>query len=116
MENRMKTLAVATLACALTAGCTFFMGRSVAPAPAVKAEAPASPAAKVSHDQLCSQLRADIASSEHNQRTVAPSTNTPIIAAASEGKEDQKINALRQRYADLGCVGAAPADGNSPTH
>ena len=114
----MKTIAVVSLACLLSTGCTFFMGRAAAPAPAPAAstEAPAGPAARASHDQLCSQLRADIGSSEHNQRTVAPTTNTPIIAAASEGKEDQKISALRQRYAELGCVGNAPSDGNSPTH
>ncbi len=109
-------LVAASLACLVATGCTFFMGRTVAPAPAAGAEASTAPAAKASHDQQCSQLRADIGSSEHNQRTVTPTTNAPIIAAASEGKEDQKINALRQRYAQMGCVGNAPPNGSSPTH
>jgi hypothetical protein len=115
-ESRMKTIAVASLACLVSTGCTFFMGRTVATVPTSSTEASAAPAAKLSHDRLCSQLRADISSGQHNQRTTAPATNTPIIAAASEGKEDQKIEALRQRYSDMGCVGTPPPASSSPTH
>jgi hypothetical protein len=82
---------VGALAC-VTAGCTFFMGRTVATSAGAGA-APAAPAAatNVSHEQLCSQLRADIASGQHNQRSAPPASNTSIIAAASEGKVDQKV-------------------------
>ena len=103
------------LLCLPASGCTFFIGRSVATSPAGRSEAPATPAAKASHDQLCSELRADIASSQHNQRSAAPASNTAIIAAASEGKEDQKIEALRKRYAQMGCVGNPQPAGDAAT-
>ena len=79
---------------------------------AATTEAPPSP----SHDQQCSALRADIASAQHNQRTLAPATTAPIIAAASEGKEDQRIKALQERYAALGCGGSTTLESSSPTH
>ena len=69
-----------------------------------------------SRDQQCSALRADIASALHNQRTMAPATAAPIIAAASEGKEDQRIRALQERYAGLGCAGGVALESSSPTH
>lgn len=90
-------------------GCTFYLGRAAAsrePATVTGTEA-ATPTRPPSHDQQCSELRADIASSQHNQRSAAPTSQAPIIAAASAGKEDQRIEALQKRYAELGCVSAA---------
>ena len=137
MDNRVRSTAVAALACLTVTGCTFFLGRTVAPtsgagAPASSASVPnavpaavpgatpgaapgaATAAGNVGHDQLCSQLRADIASGQHNQRAAVPATQTSIIAAASEGKEDQKIEALQKRYAELGCVSGAQPEGTAP--
>jgi hypothetical protein len=107
----MKTIFAAALLCLPIAACTFALGRRAATAPVSTAAATAAPA---SHDQLCSQLRADIGSSQHNQRTAPPGSNAPIIAAASEGKEDQKIEALQRRYSEMGCVGN-PSTSGSPT-
>jgi hypothetical protein len=90
-------------------GCTFYLGRAAADrTQTVASEEPAGKPAE--HEQQCSSLRADISSSEHNQRASAPASNSPIIAAASVAKEDQRIEALRQRYAELGCVGKAATE------
>jgi hypothetical protein len=92
-------------------GCTFMLGRTAADRAATTpgADEPATAAAakRPSHGQQCSQLRADIASSQHNQRDAQPATQSPIIAAASTGKEDQRIEALQKRYSELGCTGGA---------
>jgi hypothetical protein len=113
----MKLFLLSVAACLALQGCTLYLGRSVA----ARAEAPASPtaaakpAAAADHDQLCSQLRADIASSQHNQRAATPSTQAPIIAAATEGKQDQRIEAMQKRYDEMGCVGNfRPEPGSAP--
>lgn len=109
----MKSILIVAAACVTLTGCSVMRGDRT---PAAAATAPGEAAAAPGHAEACSQLRADIASSEHNQRTVAPATSAPIIAAASEGKTDQRIEALRQRYAELGCVGTPPPTSGSPTH
>jgi hypothetical protein len=68
----------------------------------------------------CSRLRADIASAQHNQRNAPPTSNSPIIAAASAGKADLRVEELQQRFDRLGCVknpsatDAADADSAAP--
>ena len=106
--RRVMTRALLPLLVLLgVAGCTFMLGRTAADravtSPGTDELATAAAAKAPSHAQQCSQLRADIASSQHNQRSAQPASQSPIIAAASTGKEDQRIEALQQRYADLGC-------------
>jgi len=111
LEALMKRIVLTALYSATLAACTFPLQQRAA-----TSSAPVEGASAPSHDQQCSQLRADIASAQHNQRTVAPGTSTPIIAAASEGKEDQKIHALQERFTQLGCVGNPARASSSPTH
>lgn len=112
MRPRLPVPLLLSLLCLASTGCTFALGRSaaqragsVAPAEATTGAAVTKAAAKPDHERQCSQLRADIASSQHNQRASTPASNSPIIAAASTAKEDQRIEALQKRYAELGCVG-----------
>lgn len=112
----MKTIIYSAWTTLLLAGCYSMPNPPVtgssSTVPATTNETQHSP----SHDQQCSALRADIASAQHNQRTTAPATSSAIIAAASEGKEDQRIRALQERYAGLGCAGSMMLESSSPTH
>ncbi|MFI4913596.1 MAG: hypothetical protein ACHQAR_00150 [Steroidobacterales bacterium] len=68
------------------------------PSPQITADA--SPQARAAQ---CKDLRAEIAWYRKNQRAMPPTTNSPEIAAAQEGKTDNKIDELRQRLAALDC-------------
>jgi hypothetical protein len=112
----MKAIIFSIWSTLLLAGC-YSMSNHPATESSTTVPAPTKETApSPSHDQQCSALRADIASAQHNQRTMAPATAAPIIAAASEGKEDQRIRALQERYAGLGCTGSMTLESSSPTH
>jgi hypothetical protein len=68
------------------------------------------PVSTASLGQECSALRADIASARYRQRTLPPTSNTPVIADAANAKVEQRIEAMRQRYESLGCAKVPPAD------
>lgn len=112
----MKPIVYTTIATLLLGGCYAVTSHRSSESSATSSETNTTMQASPSHDQQCSALRADIASAQHNQRTVAPGTTAPIIAAASEGKEDQRIEALRQQYAALGCTDGSSPESSSPTH
>lgn len=107
----MKHTAVAALACIALTACTLGLDRRD-----TESSTPVAGSSPPTHEQQCSALRADIASAEHNQRTIPPGSNAPIIAAASEAKEDRRIQALKDRYAQLGCAGIPVPASGSPTH
>jgi hypothetical protein len=69
------------------------------PATAVKPVAD-TPEARAKY---CHDLKAEIAWYEKQRRSVPPLTSSPEIAAAAEGKNDNKIDILRQRYEAEGC-------------
>ena len=68
------------------------------------------PVSAASLGRVCSDLRSDIGSARYRQRNLPSGSNNAVIAEAAEAREDQRIEALRERYASLGCALVAPAE------
>jgi hypothetical protein len=108
--NRHRVRAVLWLQAFFIAGCALTLAacamlpwhaRQEAGDPAT----PVRPAADTpeARAKFCHDLKAEIAWYEKQRRSVPPLTNSPEIAAAAEGKNDNRIDTLRQRYDAEGC-------------
>jgi hypothetical protein len=100
MSSRPWIVVLAALA---LAGCS--LPQRVRPAPV-----DSGPVSAASLGRVCSDLRSDIGSARYRQRNLPSGSNNAVIAEAAEAREDQRIEALRQRYESLGCALVAPAE------
>jgi hypothetical protein len=89
------------IALALLTACALPPWRSKPPEDAAHPSVADTPEARRAQ---CKDLRTQIAWYEKARRT-PPLTSSPEIAAAAAGKNDNKIDELRQRYDALGCDG-----------